>query len=98
MNLSELVGFIAYSDGMLACSTGPLHIAAAFNKFTLGIFAPMHPIHPGRWAHLGKNAEFIVKSGDCNKCRKSKICECIVNIAPSDVLKRLIHFYNCKKI
>lgn len=96
MNLSELTGFIAHSDGLLACSTGPLHIAAAFNKFALGIYAPMHPIHPGRWAPLGKNAGYIVKSGDCSKCRKSKMCECIVNIAPSEVLKKLIYFYNQK--
>lgn len=96
MNLSELAGFIARSDGLLACSTGPLHIAAAFGKFTLGIYAPMHPIHPGRWSPLGKNAEYLVKSEDCNKCRKSKICECIVNITPSEVFEKLNKFYNQK--
>jgi len=50
----EFVSFIAHADGMIAASTGPLHIAAAMNKIALGIYAPMRPIFPTRWAPLGK--------------------------------------------
>lgn len=93
LNLSQLTAFIAKADGLLACSTGPLHIAAALDKFALGIYAPMRPIHPGRWSPLGKNASFLVKEGECNKCKKSKNCDCIIGISPDTVVERLTMFY-----
>ena len=69
LSLPELIGFISEADGLLAASTGPLHLAAALGKYALGLYAPMRPIHPGRWAPLGENAAFIVKEKYCSKCR-----------------------------
>jgi heptosyltransferase-3 len=92
LSISELVSFISVADGLLAASTGPLHIAAALNKFALGLYAPMRPIHPGRWAPLGKNANFIVKEKYCSKCRHKVRCECIESIAPVEVLGKLLKF------
>jgi len=61
LKLENLVSFIAHADGMLSASTGPLHIAAALGKHALGLYAPMRPIHPGRWAPIGVNASFFGK-------------------------------------
>lgn len=91
MTLGQLISFIASADGVLAASTGPLHIAAALGKFAVGIYAPMRPIHPGRWAPLGLHASFLVKDKKCNKCKKSKRCECIESISPETVKQKLIH-------
>ena len=50
MNLGQLIAFISETDGLIAASTGPLHIAAALGKLVIGIFPPIKPMHPGRWA------------------------------------------------
>jgi ADP-heptose:LPS heptosyltransferase len=92
MPLPELINFISAADGLLAASTGPLHIAAALGKYALGLYAPMRPIHPGRWAPLGENASFIVKEKYCSKCRHKERCECIEGITPPEVLKKLLQF------
>ena len=59
MSLSELISFISESDGMIAASTGPLHIAAALDVVTVGVYSSAPPIHAGRWAPLGKFAEAL---------------------------------------
>jgi heptosyltransferase-3 len=64
LKLDELVALIGNADGVLAASTGPLHIGAALGKKAIGLYAPQRPIHPGRWAPIGNNASFIV--GDAN--------------------------------
>ena len=81
LNLSELLSFINCANGIVAASTGPLHMAAALGKYALGIYAPMRPIHPGRWAPVGEKATYIVKDKYCNNCRKKNRCDCIENIA-----------------
>jgi ADP-heptose:LPS heptosyltransferase len=60
LSLEQLMQLIAYSDGLVAASTGPLHIAAALGKPALGLFSPKRPIHPGRWQPLGPKAEYLV--------------------------------------
>ncbi len=93
LSLSELISFIASCDGMVAASTGPLHIAAALGKFALGLYAPMKPIYPKRWAPLGKNAGYLVfdKEG-CTDCKRSADCICIRNIKPEEVLEKLVNW------
>lgn len=71
LNMAELIAFIGFSDGLLACSTGTLHIAAALGIFALGLYPPMKPIHPQRWQPLGKNANYLTAKEDCNLCRKT---------------------------
>lgn len=86
MNLEQFISFIHSADGLVANSTGPLHIAAAMGKDAFGIFAPMHPIHPGRWAPLGTKAQVFVKNIECNDCRKNaQLCHCIKEVRPSTV-------------
>lgn len=89
MSLFELISFINHADGLVAASTGPLHIAAALGKHALGIYAPMKPIHPARWKPLGPNADVFVLDKECNKCKKGGICECIMNISPMQVAQKL---------
>jgi ADP-heptose:LPS heptosyltransferase len=85
MTLNEFTRFIAASDGLVAASTGPLHIAAALGKAVVGIYAPMRPIHPGRWGPLGPNAHVLVKNEPCNACKNDSECQCIRSIPPQDV-------------
>ena len=40
LSLSQLVELIAHCDGLVAASTGPLHLAAAFGIRAVGLYAP----------------------------------------------------------
>lgn len=89
LSLDELISFISSSDGLVAASTGPLHIAAALGKKAVGIYTPMRPIHPGRWMPIGQNASYLALNKECSDCRKSFDCKCIRGITPEDVMKKL---------
>jgi ADP-heptose:LPS heptosyltransferase len=83
MKLDQFISFIAACDGLVASGTGPLHIAAALGKHAYGIFPPMRPIHPGRWAPLGSGAKVFVVNKPCSDCRKDALaCHCIAEIEP----------------
>jgi ADP-heptose:LPS heptosyltransferase len=90
LSLGELMAFIDSCDAMVAASTGPLHLAAALGKQAIGLYAPMRPIFPQRWAPLGKNADWLVLDKKCSKCRKSMDCECIRSILPEEVAGKLM--------
>ncbi len=92
-SLREFMGFINQCDGLIAASTGPLHIASAYGKFTLGLYPPIRPMHPGRWAPLGQNATYLVKDNKCNKCRKSSQCECMKSISPEEVSENIFNHF-----
>ena len=67
-----MISFINNCHGLVACSTGPLHIAAALGKYALGIYPPMKPIDPGRWAAIGKRTKIFVLKISCSDCRLAK--------------------------
>lgn len=90
LTLDGLISFIAHADGLLAASTGPLHIAAALGKHAVGLYAPMRPIHPGRWAPVGKHAAFLVKEKYCSNCRHKTTCACIESIMPEEVKEKFM--------
>lgn len=90
MSLEELISFIGHCDGLVAASTGPLHIAAVMGKKAIGIFSPMRPIHPGRWAPIGKNAKYLVRNISCTECKKNNECHCIQEISPEQVKVALV--------
>jgi heptosyltransferase-3 len=90
LTLAQLISFIQFCDGLVACSTGPLHIAAALGKHAVGIYPPMRPIHPGRWAPVGVNARTLVLNKRCDDCRKTSRCHCIELISPHEVVQEML--------
>ena len=87
LNIDELQQFIAHSDGLIACSTGPLHIAATRGIRTLGLYAPILDHSPQRWGPLGQHAQVLCYEKSCNACHKSGPCPCIEQIHLAQVLK-----------
>lgn len=57
--LSQFITFISKADGLIACSTGPVHIAAAAGIFTLGLYTDIKTKDAGRWGPVGKKAESL---------------------------------------
>lgn len=91
MKLDEFITFIAGCDALVANSTGPLHIAAALGKDAIGIYPPMRPIHPGRWAPLGPLVKVFVLDKSCSDCRKQpQACHCIRSIEATQVAAHLL--------
>jgi len=89
LSLSEFINFIAESDVLIACSTGPLHIASALGIKAIGLYAPMKPIFPQRWAPVGKNAGFLVLNKKCNDCKGGGACSCIIQLTPESVFAKM---------
>ncbi|MBK7096056.1 MAG: glycosyltransferase family 9 protein [Saprospiraceae bacterium] len=93
LTLKEYIAFISASDALIACSTGPLHIAAAKGIHAVGIYPPIRPFHPGRWGALGKNSKIFVNDKYCNKCHNSNNCICMDSIRPETVQAYLNELY-----
>lgn len=79
--LSQFISFIEQADGLLACSTGPLHIASSAGIKCLGLYPAQHPIHAGRWAPIGKMSSHISETTTSHSP--------YLNIGTSEVLSRL---------
>lgn len=96
LNLEELTSFISQADGLLACSTGVLHLAAALGIYALGLYSPMKPIHPGRWMPVGKKAQYLALKEECSLCRDSKECACINAITVEEVKQKIDSYSETK--
>ena len=94
-NLNEFISFINSCDGLIANSTGPLHIASALGINTLGLYPPIKPMSPKRWAPIGYNSEYLLGKNTnpeeyCNSdCNIQKKCACMENLNPA-TLKEVI--------
>lgn len=96
LNLEELTSFISQADGLLACSTGVLHLAAALGIYALGLYSPMKPIHPGRWMPVGKKSQYLALKEECSLCRNSKECACINSITVEEVKHKIDSYSETK--
>ncbi len=96
LNLSQFISFIKECDGLIAASTGPLHIAAALGIHALGLYPPIKTMIPERWGPLGEKAEFLLattenKNNLCMKnCNILKICSCIKKLEAHSVLNLIL--------
>ncbi|HTB07645.1 MAG TPA: glycosyltransferase family 9 protein [Bacteroidia bacterium] len=90
MDFSQFIAFISATDGLIAASTGPLHIAAALGKKVVGLFPSIRPMHAGRWAPQGPQATYLALEKDCTDCKNSTHCACINSITPEQVKELLL--------
>lgn len=65
-SLEEFISFISKCDALVACSTGPLHIAATLGIKAIGLYTDLRPMHPGRWSPIGKKAIALTKGNQEN--------------------------------
>ncbi len=90
LSLSELIALIAKADTLIACSTGPLHIAATLGIQAIGLYPAIRPMHIGRWGPIGKHAVALSSQSDCFRCTASQ-CSCIQFITVAMVLEKVVH-------
>ena len=90
LSLGQLMSFLSQAGGLVAASTGPLHLAAALGIDAIGLYPPIRPMHPGRWAPIGPKAKVFVRQGECEDCRKSGACACMLGIPPASIRDYLL--------
>jgi ADP-heptose:LPS heptosyltransferase len=89
LTLAQLIVLISKVDALVACSTGPLHIAGVSGTHAVGLYSPRKPIHPGRWQPIGQHVDVLVHDEDCPQCKKGKKCLCMQQISVEQVFTAL---------
>jgi ADP-heptose:LPS heptosyltransferase len=95
LSLPTFLSFIGAADGLVASSTGPLHVAAALGRRVIGIYPSGRGIDPLRWGPIGPQAHALSAPGLCRPrngtCPKylGPPCPCTQAIAPARVLRLL---------
>lgn len=89
-SLTEFMNEIQQADALVACSTGPLHIAAALGKVAVGIYSPLRPIFARRWGPLGPFATALSAPKPCRWCRSHpERCTCMEDIQAQTVFTEI---------
>jgi ADP-heptose:LPS heptosyltransferase len=84
--LDQFISFVNECDGIVANSTGPLHIAAALQKDALGLYPPLKTKDAGRWGPVGSKAQAFTLNKFCEICKlNNDFCECINSIQPETI-------------
>jgi len=91
-DLDGMMALIGAADGLVASGTGPLHLSAALERPTLGLFPPLRPMHPGRWAALGTRARVLCRPQACTGCPDAAACACMRTITPAMVGQVLLEW------
>jgi lipopolysaccharide heptosyltransferase I len=91
-DLKELVALIAGASAVVSNDSGPMHVAAAFNKPLVALFGPTDPVKTGPYGWQ-KNKNFrVIKSGvSCSPCFKKKCSNfiCMDNINVDKVFEAI---------
>lgn len=91
LNLAQFIYFISKQEALVACSTGPYHLAGILGIKAIGLFSSRKPIHPGRWKALGSVSCAVIFNTNCHDCAKGKQCNCIENISVDLVANYLLN-------
>lgn len=101
-SLTEFMGFMAECDGLVAGSTGPLHLAAALGIHTLGLFQS-RKVDIERWHPVGRSASIIYSDTRCRGERRMRnrgggaLCPCIVAIEAHSVARRVAAWFETEQ-
>jgi heptosyltransferase I len=60
LTMQELLSILKMAKGVIAPSTGVLHLAASLGVHAVGIYSPVQVHHPKRWGPRGPKATFVL--------------------------------------
>lgn len=89
LDLAQLAALLGAADAVLACSTGPLHLAAALGTRTLGLFVPRKGLGVERWAAIGPAALSVQVQPRCGRRCQNGACPCIEALQPQRIAQAL---------
>ena len=87
LDIAQLSMLLHRARAVAACSTGPLHLAAALGAPALGLYAPRKGVALDRWAPLGAAAVGVQAHRHCPHGRRCEngACRCMAALAPQPV-------------
>ena len=94
LSLSEIIALIDKCSIFISNSTGPIHIAAALGKYTIGFYPRIAACSERRWGpYTDKKVIFSpgIKCSDCTREQCSRL-DCMNSIEVNDI------FYETEKI
>ena len=92
-SLKELVALINKADVFFSNSTGPIHIAAALDKYSIGFYPHLTACLPKRWGPYSNKSKIYMPESDCEDCKKKQCtkakCMNTINIekVSSDIME-----------
>ena len=90
-NISEIICLISLSEIFISNSTGPIHIAAALSKFTVGFYPKIRACSPERWGPYTQKKVIFTPEIECSDCTREQ-CErlnCMNSIDIDNVTKEV---------
>jgi len=92
-NLDELTALISKSVLFISNSTGPIHIAAALNKYTVGFYPKIVSCSKERWGPYTNKKLVFEPQIDCKACTRQQ-CEKLNCMDSIDVNKAYVDIKN----
>ncbi len=94
--LPELTALIDRSDIFVANSTGPLHIAAALDKFVIGFYPKITACSAERWGPYSKKGFVFKPNLQCSNCSREqcKRIDCMSTINTEQVFNKIEQIYD----
>jgi ADP-heptose:LPS heptosyltransferase len=87
--LEQYMQRIARSAGLVASSTGPLHMASLLGQACVGLFPPKQGVNQVRWGGLSPAGVNLQLDKDCEKTCSNHDCDCMRALTPAQVWKAL---------
>jgi heptosyltransferase III len=85
-NLGELIVLINKAGLLISNSTGPIHIAAALDKYVIGFYPKIKVCSPERWGPYSEKSFIFQPEIECNNCTREQ-CERLNCMNSIDILK-----------
>jgi heptosyltransferase-3 len=94
LSLAEVIALISKCSVFVANSTGPLHIAAALDKYTIGFYTRIPACSVQRWGPYTDKKVIFSPQIQCSGCTREQCMSlnCMNSIAVNDI------FFEIKKI
>jgi ADP-heptose:LPS heptosyltransferase len=94
LNLSEMIALIDRSSIFISNSTGPIHIAAALGKYTIGFYPRIAACSVRRWGPYTNKKVIFSPKIECSDCSREQCrrLDCMNSIEVTDI------FYETEKI
>jgi lipopolysaccharide heptosyltransferase II len=100
LDLGDMIALIKKASLFISNSTGPLHIAAALGKNTIGFYPKILSCSPKRWGPYSNKSKIFTPEIGCSNCTREQ-CErlnCMNSIDMAKVFSEAQNLLNFKQI
>ncbi len=95
LNLSQVIALISKCGIFISNSTGPIHIAAALGKYTVGFYPNLLACSARRWGPYTEKKAVFTPDKQCPDCRKEQCSskDCMNTIKVSEAFVQIEKIY-----